>query len=476
MTIKKIELLNFQVIKEFNAEFNGDVYLITGDNELGKSTLLKAIGALLTGERDAVLRNGEEKGFAKMVIGGDGKEYEVKLSFTKKNPRGMLSITSKDGLRTSNVSALQQIFGYTDFDAVEFSRWSETAEGRRKQILVVKSLLPEPIRKRIEEIDEDVMNIKEERKNFNKSIATYEAICNKTELPTNWKDYTKRMDIATLMEEQAKNAQLIEKAKTIRQALKQRTEQLAMIPSRIEAVNEYHDNECLRIIELRDKARTEYEMAIQIAKQNYDATLEELSCKQTQIDNELASTLDTIEEERKDYEMRKSNAEKWLKNYEESKVEESNTAELLRKAEEHNMICANVEAYEKTRKQLDELDAEIDKCETSLSKLAEERAMLVEQSRLPIEGLTFTEDGLELNGIPFVAGKVSDSQIMEVATKLIIASNPKVKVFRIARGESLGAKRLQSIVDIAKANGFQGFIEEVKRGQEDLIVEEYTEN
>ena len=89
--------------------------------------------------------------------------------------------------------------------------------------------------------------------------------------------------------------------------------------------------------------------------------------------------------------------------------------------------------------------------------------------------MTFTEDGLELNGVPFVAGKVSDSQIMEVAAKLIIASNPTVKVFRIARGESLGEKRLKSIIDIAKKNGFQGFIEEVRRGQDDLTIEEYTE-
>ena len=43
MYIKKLELLNFQVIKEFNADFEGNVYFITGDNELGKSTLLKLL-------------------------------------------------------------------------------------------------------------------------------------------------------------------------------------------------------------------------------------------------------------------------------------------------------------------------------------------------------------------------------------------------------------------------------------------------
>ena len=119
---------------------------------------------------------------------------------------------------------------------------------------------------------------------------------------------------------------------------------------------------------------------------------------------------------------------------------------------------------------------DVDAMEKRLEKLASERENLISDSKLPISGLSFTNEGLELNGVPFIAGKVSDSQIMEVAAKLIIASNPTVKVFRIARGESLGQNRLQAIINIAKENGFQGFIEEVKRGQDELIIEEYTEN
>ena len=67
MYIKKLELLNFQVIKEFNADFEGNVYFITGENELGKSTLLKAIGAMLTGNRDAVLKMERTKGLQKWL-------------------------------------------------------------------------------------------------------------------------------------------------------------------------------------------------------------------------------------------------------------------------------------------------------------------------------------------------------------------------------------------------------------------------
>ena len=177
MYIKKLELLNFQVIEQFSAEFNGNVYFVTGDNELGKSTLLKAIGALLTGERDDVLRNGASKGFAKMVVGDDGEEFDVSLSFTENNPRGTLTIKQKStGMATNNVSMLQRIFGYQDFDAVEFSRWSETADGRRKQIAVVKSLLAPAVRERIEAIDVEVSGLKTERTGVNRDVKTFDTL------------------------------------------------------------------------------------------------------------------------------------------------------------------------------------------------------------------------------------------------------------------------------------------------------------
>lgn len=451
MIVKKLELVNFQVIKEFNADFDGNVYFITGDNELGKSTVLKAIGALLTGNRDAVLKNGESKGFAKMIVGDDGEEYEVELKFTKANPRGTLSIKSKTtGMKSDNVSMLQKIFGYTDFDAVEFSRWSETAEGRRKQIEVVKSLLPEEVRTRIAEIDTTVAGLKTERTGVNRDLKTYKSISDAAGQGLTTQDlktYAKQKDITELMKEQAENAQLIEKAKTVRSALEQRKKQLEEIPERLA------------------EAKATYERAIEEAKKAIERT-EKL----------YKEAIAQIESEKADYEARKANAEKWLANYEGNNPEKLDTAEQLRKAEEHNKKAAKVADYLSKKKQADDKKAEAEKMDSEIEELSAEREKLISSAKLPISGLSFSDDGLVLNDVPFVAGKVSDSQIMEVAAKLIIASNPTVKVFRIARGESLGQKRLQAILDLAKKEGFQGFIESVVRGQQDLIIEEYTEN
>ena len=468
MYIKKLELLNFQVIEKFNAEFDGKVYFVTGENELGKSTLLKAIGALLTGERDEVLRNGASKGFAKMVVGDDGEEFDVQLSFTEANPRGTLTIKQKStGMQTNNVSMLQRIFGYQDFDAVEFSRWSETAEGRRKQIAVVKSLLAPEVRERIESIDAEVAGLKSERTGVNRDVKTFDSLVasllGQME-PGDIEKYGSPVNVRVLLERQQTNAALIEKAKTVRAALAQRMEQLSEIPGRIEAEKAK-----------AEETRKVYADKVVAAKEAYEQALAEERNAITKIDAVLNDNLAAIETDRKMFEERKANAEQWLAKYEANNPEKTNIPALLAQAEAHNKKYSLVEQYREKKHLLDEAAAKAREMDNRIEELSNVRAGLISNAELPIAGLSFTDDGLELNGVPFVPGKVSDSQTMEVATKLVIASNPTVKVFRIARGESLGAKRLQAIVDIARKNGFQGFIEQVQRGQNEMMVEEYTE-
>lgn len=468
MIIKKLELLNFQVIENFNAEFNGNVYFVTGDNELGKSTLLKAIGVLLTGERDEVLRNGASKGFAKMIVGDDGEEFDVSLSFTENNPRGTLTIKQKStGMQTNNVTMLQRIFGYQDFDAVEFARWSETAEGRRKQIAVVKALLPASVRERIEDIDAQVAELKSERTGINRDVKTFDSLVANLAVkiaPGDVEKYTEPINISDLMAKQQTNAALIEKAKTVRAMFSQRIEQIAAIPGRIEAEKAK-----------AEETRKVYADKVAAAKAAYEQAVAEQVGAITKIDSALKENIAAIEAEKADWETRKANAEQWLEKYEENNPEKSNVPALLEQAEAHNQKYSLVQQYKEKKHQFDEAVAASQKIEQDIENLAKERASLIANADLPIEGLTFTDDGLELNGVPFVPGKVSDSQTMEIAAKLIIASNPTVKVFRIARGESLGEKRLKTIIDIAKRNGFQGFLECVVRGQEEMRIEEYTE-
>ena len=339
--------------------------------------------------------------------------------------------------------------------------------------------MPEKVRTRIAEIDAEVTTVKDKRKDANAEVKTYTTICANAEKqlkPGDVKTYAEKKDITALMEEQNENARLIEKAKTVRQARQQRIEQLEAIPGRIKEAEETRKS---NIKAIDDKlAAEEKEVARIIAEANarLKKAKEDAKANKKAIENDYKETLQVIVNDKSEFVKRKANADKWLEEYEANNPEQLDTAEQLKKAEEHNRINALVVDYMAKKKQKEAAEKTARTFEDKLGALAKERETLIATSKLPIAGLSFTDDGLELNGVPFVAGKVSDSQIMEVAAKLIIVSNPTVKVFRIARGESLGEKRLQAIIDIAKANGFQGFIEEVKRGQTDLVVEEYTEN
>jgi len=488
MIIKKLELKNFQVIENFTADFDGNVYFLRGDNELGKSTILKAIGALLTGQRDEILRNDTEKGFAKMIVGNDGEEYEVALSFTKANPRGTLQIKQKNtGFTTENVSMIQKIFGYNDFDAVEFARWSETAEGRRKQIEAVKSMLPQEVRERIKNIDTEVAKTKAERTDVSRDLKTYKTMAQEAAKglkESDFVEFAQPIDGTEILSIEKDRAALNEKAKTVAAKKTEREAALAEIPQRIEKATKNHENKVNELNAKGESIITEKNNALEKAKRTYEEALkniqddaarkiEDLQKEREKENNDFSEIMKVIENDKVDFTVKKNNATAWLANFEKEKATWKNTG--FENVKYHNEMAAKVSDYNTKKAKLVEVQTDYNAKDEKIKNLTGERENLIKSAKLPIEGLTFDEDGLVLNGVPFAVGQVSDSQIMEVAVKMIIATNSKTKVFRIARGESLGAKRLNEIVRIAKKNGFQGFIEEVKRGQDELTVEEYTE-
>jgi len=447
MHIKKITVSNLKTIKDFEQDFQGGVYLVTGENEIGKSTILNIIGTLLTGERSSnLLKEGEEKGFAKITVGEGEEQYEVSLTFSDKNPRGTLQIQKVGSpMKSDKISALQDIFKYQDFDANEFVKWSDTAEGRRKQVAVVKSLLPKEIQERIAEIDTEVETTKKEREPVNQDIKTYQGLVDKPGV--NEKD--KKTYAKAVIAQEA-----IDKKVTAATTNEQRTGVISRQNDRIKELESWDDT--------TKEVVDEYDADIAELEAELEAKIKE---KKNYVDNRA------IEKEKA--ETQKQEAAAWLlANPEQDLVALQKDIDDV---EEHNKKHTKVKELEQNIKKLETLKKKKAKQEASINKLLADRKKVIKDAKLPIDGLDFDDDGLTLNAVPFRTGEISTSQEMEVAAKLIIAKNPTVKVFRIAQGESLGKKRLQAIVDFANKSGYQGFIEEVHRGQDELIIHEYTE-
>jgi len=421
---------------------------------------------LLTGDRsDNLLTTGAEKGYAKITVGDEGKPaYEVELKFTQANPRGTLTITQAGSpLKSENKTVLQQIMNYQDFDANEFIRWSETAEGRRKQIALVRSLLPPEINTRIIEIESEVATTKTTLTSINSEAKVYENFIKASTVTTQeCSTYEKPIDTRELIDKKTRGAQINEKRATIQTEIGTAKNDLDKLPAKANLVKEKYDLKFKELIDEKERLTKEYNDAMNRLHAKIENTGTELNKEYDQIDHERVQIAETLKTK-----------EIWIHENEEQKLDQIQAE--IDKADAHNKMNTKVIEHNKNVELLNAKLEEKKSKESIVTTLLEEKEKLILSSSLPIEGLYFDEDGLTLNNIPFKEGEISTSQEMEVAAKLIIAKNPTMKVFKIAQGESLGAKRLDAIIDFALKNGYQGFIENVVRGLDELVVEEYTE-
>lgn len=461
MIVKQISLENFKNITDFSMEFSGGVYLVTGRNEIGKTTLINAVVSLLTGERSSViLQNGKENGFAKMVIGDDEKEYTIEYRMTESNPKGYLTITDKDGLSSNTISALQKMFGYVNFDAYDFVNMSNSAEGRRKQVEFVRQLLPVDARKKLLEIDEKLIEKDEERKGHNLIIR------NLTEklkgVPEDLKDYGKPIDVKDLYEEKSEAEKL--------------NNQIQIAKSRVSGYEEMIVNHDRTVrnhktqLEQALKAKEEQRLSL---KAQFESQMKELELSEKKLIDDNVTALEELEAEKSKAVVSLKRANDWLKDT--SPVVISVIDEKIANADSHNEHARKYQDVLNNANAKTAAEKDHAKVKAQIEQLLRDKKNIIKESNLPVDGLTFTDDGLFLNGIPFKHGEVSTSQEMEVATKIMIALNPKINVFRIAQGESLDSRKLKDIVDFAKKNKLQGFIEQVERDQDELMVYKYEE-
>lgn len=466
MYLKEFELENIKAIKNFKGVFEGEVYLVTGENEVGKSTILQMLAMALSGQRDDVLNNKSKKGFMKAIVGDDGKNYEINLKCTEANPKGILSITDKEtGMRSDKVSTIQDIFGYTDFDASEFVSWSKTKQGRRKQIEIIKSLLPKDVQGKILSLDGKIQEAYDSRADLNSELKVYSNLLG--EKGKNIQDgdvdtYADEIPMIDLIEKKTETATLIEQHKGVKDRFEEREVRKNQIPDDVKSIQVVLDSDS------KDFDSQELK-----AKEAYDKALAEIKKSRKEAVEKAAQDKKQLLDEEKEIAEKQKKAKKWLKDNEPETLDSIQLE--IEEAEKHNKKHAIVKEYLTAKETFLSSEKKRDDKGKELEELRETRETIIKESNIPVEGLSFSDDGLTLNGIPFEHDKISTSQEMEAVVKVIIAKNPKTKIFRVGQGESLGGDRLKAIVDFAKKNGCQGFIENVVRGQKDLIVHKYTE-
>lgn len=417
--IQRVQIKNFKNIENLELDLQGKSIFLIGDNALGKSSIIQAIWVALSNKNKPKepIREGADKAEIMVVIGADGKEYQVKKSFTEKTEK--LEITSPEGFKTEKLESLAKLVGDINFDVLKFVNLVNTADGRREQVKMIRSFLTEETNAKIDAINENIKNIEDNRTELNTNIKRLKTAIESQEItPTERETYKDVVVVEHLIKQQEEAQKIISKIEESEREIIHQQSTIKTLDKQIEEAEKAWKNLVQQQIERQQKVDG-------LTRELENAVKPEIEPIKQQIinagnHNEMVKKIKALDEQKNTY----------------------------------------VNAVEKYRSLGEEREAK-----------NAEKAKLISDSKLPIEHLTFDENGLYLKGIPLDETQQSTSELMEVGFKLAIAKEPNVRIVQVPRAESLGAKRLKDMMEFAKAHNFQVFYEEVQRGQEELKIE-----
>ncbi len=83
----------------------------------------------------------------------------------------------------------------------------------------------------------------------------------------------------------------------------------------------------------------------------------------------------------------------------------------------------------------------------------------INEAKLPVAGMTFSDDTILLNGIPF--NQASDAEQLRTSIAIAMSLNPKLRVIRVRDGSLLDEEGLAILESMANEKDFQVWIERV---------------
>lgn len=141
--------------------------------------------------------------------------------------------------------------------------------------------------------------------------------------------------------------------------------------------------------------------------------------------------------------------------------------ELQAAEETNNKIRRNHQRVEIAAK----LDSALKEHETKSSiiqNLENEKKAALAKAEFPVDGLSFTDEGVTLNDIPF--NQVSDSEKIRVSLSMGMALNPDIRVIIVRDGSLLDSDNMALISQMAHEKDYQIFIERVGNSDASAII------
>jgi DNA repair exonuclease SbcCD ATPase subunit len=213
-------------------------------------------------------------------------------------------------------------------------------------------------------------------------------------------------------------------------------------PEDMEFSEKYKDQKELSVSELSAKLETENRV-----RGDYQSASAKISNNNTEI-AEMKARITMLEDETSKLSKIKDTTED-LDKLRASISEADEINKNIRKAKEILDKIAKISSKE----------AEYAGLTISINGIEEEKTKQLSEAKMPIKGLSWDEDKVLFNGIPYE--QISSAEQLKVSMSIAMAANPKLRMLQIRDGSLLDKENLKVISEMTKDKDFQAFIERV---------------
>lgn len=398
MSYKILKLIseNFLKIKFVEIVPESNIVVIAGQNGQGKSSVLNVICSTLGGV--------DNKSFPTPIHNGtdyaqntiDLGDYIITRNWTA-NDKTYLKVVSKDGTKFKNPQQLlDKIIGDLSFDPLEFCDYEP-----KKQVEVLLNLVG--LKESLSGIDTEKKKIYDERVDINREIVRLDSYFKNSSAP----------------EQGLPNVEYD-------------TQDLVI-----------QLNQANGMLRDNQNARNEL-MNIEVGIDNIEKELLRLKKRICDLEQQLP-----VQQVKRDQ----------LRNKIIPDPDVNEITSQIAKCHEINNKIQKAKEYYVEKTEYDSKLTASEYCTERLRELENDKIELLKNANFPIQNLSFDENGVLFEGVPFV--QCSSSQKLKVSIAIAMALNPELRVIRIMNGNLLDKHGKKYIKEIAEKNDFQVWVEEV---------------
>lgn len=223
------------------------------------------------------------------------------------------------------------------------------------------------------------------------------------------------------------------------------------------SVSEVHDE----LLDVRNEQSAATQMQDDIVQ--YESTMTEIH---GQIQR-LQEKLDALTEKR---DSTQRTLEEALSELERKRKPSEIEAELAQVEAINEKVRANQRRAEE-QLAIDDLESQATCMTANLKKMDAEKKAAIAAAKLPVDGLSFDENGVYYNGIAF--NECSGAEKLRISVAMGAAANPKLRVLLVPDGSLLDDKSMALLAELAAEHDLQVWLERVgDRDKSAIIIED----